>query len=235
MSTEQQTRDPAPELDDRQIAEFLRAHPGFFEDHAELAAHLRIPHADRGESISLIEKQVEILRGQNRQLERRMVDLIEVARANEATIEKIHHLATAMLETGDLGEMLHALANSLRDRFGADAVAILLFAGDPRRLNTSPARRYMRDDAALEPLEHFLETGKPQCGRLRPNQLELLFGEQAGEIASAALIPLGTGASMGCLAVGSRNDAQFAPTLGTVYLERIGELVTAALTRRLTG
>lgn len=231
MNIERKPKPEAAEPSAEQVAEFLEAHPDFFELQAELVGKLKIPHPS-GNAISLIEKQVDILRNQNRQLERRLVDLIEVARANEATVEKIHQLALTLLDAHDLTDILTSLQDTLRNRFNADHLTIGLFRGDAQLLEASPARRLVRDDLEAD-FANFLKTGKPQCGRLRPAQLEFLFGEHARQIGSAALIPLGEHTEIGLVAVGSGSEDQFSPTLGTLYLSRIGELVANTLRRHL--
>lgn len=231
MSTERKTRLPDQPLDAGQVADFLERHPDFFEQHPELAGKLRIPHGS-GTAVSLIEKQVDILRNQNRQLERRLVDIIEVARANEASVDKIHQLATTLFDAADANDVLASAQDALRTRFNAEVVCIGLFRGTPQQLDGGPARRLVRNE--LEELfGGFLRTGKPLCGRLRSAQLEFLFGDAAERIRSAALMPLGASVELGLLAVGSHNEDQFSPALGTVYLGRIGELLTAALRRHL--
>ena len=94
-------------------------------------------------------------------------------------------------------------------------------------------RSIARDAPPLEHFTNFIKANKPHCGRLRPPQLEFLFGDKAGAIGSCALIPLGPRAELGLLAIGARSEDQFAPTLGTVYLTHIGELVATALAPRL--
>lgn len=220
------------DLDDDRVAAFLLEEPDFFQRRPEVLGKLKVPHGS-GATVSLIEKQVEVLRGQNRSLERKLVDLIEVARANDAAIERIHQLALNLMESADLSELLTNLQDVLRSRFLADEVAIVLFEGKPEQLAGSPARAVARNDAALEHFTNFLKAGKPHCGRLRPPQLEFLFGAKAAEIGSCALMPLGARSELGLLAIGARSEDQFAPTLGTVYLTHIGELVATALAPRL--
>jgi uncharacterized protein YigA (DUF484 family) len=220
------------DIDDDAVAAYLVDEPDFFSRRPEVLARLRVPHGS-GATVSLIEKQVEVLRGQNRSLERKLVDLIEVARANDAAIERIHQLALNLMEAGDLSELLTNLQDVLRSRFLADEVAIVLFRGEPATLAGSPARRIERSDPPLEHFANFIKAGKPHCGRLRPPQLEFLFGDKAAAIGSCALIPLGPRAELGLLAIGARSEDQFAPTLGTVYLTHIGELVATALAPRL--
>lgn len=220
------------EIDDDAVAAYLVDEPEFFSRRPEVLAKLKVAHSS-GATVSLIEKQVEVLRGQNRSLERKLVDLIEVARANDAAIERIHQLALNLMESSDLSELLTNLQDVLRSRFLADEVAIVLFQGDAAALAGSPARRIERSDPPLEHFVNFIKAGKPHCGRLRPPQLEFLFGDKAAAIGSCALIPLGPRAELGLLAIGARSEDQFAPTLGTVYLTHIGELVATALAPRL--
>ena len=195
---------------------------------------LKVPHAS-GQAVSLIERQVEVLRQQHRQMERKLVDLIEVARANDALIERIHHLALALLDGHALPERLYSLQEELRNRFGADEMSLFLMSERPTNLDAGPARWLTRDDAGLEQFREFLKGGKPYVGRLRAPQLEFLFGEQAERTASIALIPLGDHGKLGILAVGSHEADRFGPTLGTAFLARIGELVTAAIEPLLPG
>ena len=210
------------------IVDYLLSHPEFFEAHPELLTKLKVPHPS-GTAVSLIERQVEVLRGQNRQLERKLVDLIEVARANDTLIERIHRLALALLEGANLPDRLYALQEELRERFGADEVSLFLLHPDAKKADAGPARWLTPDDPGLDQFRDIMKSGKSHVGRLRPPQLEFLFGEQAEHIASSALVTLGDKGSLGLLAVGSRDAERFSPTLGTAFLTRISELVTAAV------
>lgn len=220
-------------ITNEEVVDFLIAHPDFFESNPQLAAKLSIPHQGSGEAVSLIEKQVEILRKQNHQLERKLVDLIEVARANDAAVERIHQLVLGLMDAEDLPDLLHTLQDRLRNRFGADAIAMLLFRGGKDAVEFGPVRRIERDDDAMKEFQNVLKNGQPIVGRLRPRQLEILFGEDAPRIGSAGLIPLGEQASIGLLAIGAQSEDQFGPTLGTTFLVRIGDLLTTALRHRL--
>lgn len=214
------------------VADFLVEHPEFFESQPQLATKLRIPHSS-GQAVSLIEKQVEILRKQNSQLERKLIDLIEVARANDAAVERIHQLVLVLMEAEDLPDLMHGLADRLRHRFGADAIRLILFKGDADKVEFGPAVRMERDAPEVGEFQNLLRNGQPVVGRLRPRQLEILFAENAPRIGSAALIPIGDRAEIGLLGIGSQSEDQFGPTLGTTFLVRIGDVLTTALRRRL--
>lgn len=209
------------------VSDYLNQHPGYFEDHTDILMRLKVPHPS-GHAISLIERQVEVLRQQHRQMERKLVDLIEVARSNDTLIERIHHLAVALLENQTLADRLYTVQDELRSRFGADEVSLFLI-GAPPGADAGPAHWFVPGAVELEPLHEFLDAGKPYVGRLRAPQLEFLFGEQAEQITSAAVVPLAGHGKLGLLALGSHESDRFGPTLGTAFLARIGELITAAI------
>jgi len=219
---------------ERTVTDYLVTHPDYFENHTEVLTRLKVPHAS-GQAVSLIERQVEVLRQQYRQIERKLVDMIEVARANDALIERIHRLALVLLEGGTLAERLYSAQEELRNRFGADEVSLFLIHDQTKDLDAGPARWLKPDDPGLEQFREFLKAGKAYVGRLRAPQLEFLFGEQADRTASIALVPLGDHGKLGILAVGSHEADRFGPTLGTAFLARIGELVTAAIQPLLPG
>lgn len=231
MSTERKLGHDDIPPEEQAVIDYLGAHPEFFDHHPELLSRLSVPH-DSGDAVSLVEKQVSVLRHQNRQLERRLVDLVEVARSNDGLVDRMHHLAMALINAGDRQELLAGLDDLLRSRFGADEVVICLFARGRDNGDYSPARRIAPDDPGLEAFKRFLGKGRPQLGRLSPEQIAFLFGDQAeGRVGSAALIPLGADAGQGLIAIGSRKKDHFSATQGTVFLERLADLVSAALAR----
>ncbi len=211
-------------LDEAAVADFLKTNPGFFESHAELLAQLRIPHPAGG-AISLVERQMAILRQQNRQLERKLIDLVEVARANDQLMERMQRLTLALFDTADAEAVVQVVHEQLRDGFGADTIAMCLFDTDA----PAPARSIARDDAALSEFRNFLEGGRPIIGKLKDAQMDYLFGDRASDCASAVLVPLGERAERGMLGIGSSRAEQFNPTMGTVYLARMGGLIGLAL------
>lgn len=210
------------------VTDYLVMHPDFFENHTDVLTKLKVPHPS-GQAVSLIERQVEVLRQQYRQMERKLVDLIEVARANDTLIERIHRLAVALLDGNTMAERLYSAQEELRNRFGADEVSLFLIHERTVNVDAGPARWLKRDDPGLEQFREFLKAGKAHVGRLRAPQLEFLFGEQAERTASIALVPLGDHGKLGILAIGSHEADRFGPTLGTAFLARIGELVAAAI------
>ena len=218
------------------VVDYLAGHPDFFERHAGLLEKLRLPHAPGGgaQTVSLVERQVAVLQDKNRSLERRLQELVEVARANTTLSDKVHALAIRLLEAGSTEAVLGALEAGLREDFGARQTVVVLLHNTSEIVQKTATRfmRYVdRSDPGLKAFATFIENGRPRCGRIRDVQREFLFPGEGAGIASVAMVPLGPGCEIGILAIGSSDASRFNPTMSTDFLSRIGELAGAALSR----
>jgi uncharacterized protein YigA (DUF484 family) len=212
------------------VADYLRRHPDFFERNAGLLLKLRLPHQTGASTVSLVERQVSMLRNRNSELERQLKDLVAVAKLNNALVEKIHQLSVKLMAEQSLSGKLDQLERSLREDFAAERAVLILFENAvPAELSSGFTRRFDRDDAVLKPYSAFLRAARPRCGPLRDRQREVAFGREADSIASAAMVPLGENAKLGFLVVGSRDPAHFHPGKRMDFLARLGELVAVAI------
>jgi len=236
MSTLKQQQVPDPALTEDSIADYLQAHPDFFERHAGLLGSLRLPHDAGGQAVSLVERQVLVLRQKNLKLERKLKDLIDVARSNDALAGRIHALALLMLAAPDRAGIVRVLEEQLRLSFSADQAVLVVFDTLANGLVASRFLRVVgRDDPAIAPFRTFLQSRAPRCGQVRDAQRDYLFGAGNVEIGSLALVPLGQDAEIGFLAIGSRDSDHFHPGMSIDFLARLGELVSGALKNRAAG
>ncbi len=222
------------EVDEAAVASYLAATPEFFERHAQLLAKIRLPDARSGTStVSLLERQVEVLRERNRELERKVKDFVEVARENDVLGTRVLAMARRLIAAKDHAASVAAIEAALREEFGAgQSVLVLTAARAPEGLAESRFLRIVAAEAPeLRSFDTLFSAGKPRCGQLRDSQREFLFGGDAGEIGSVALVPLGGKAGIGLLACGSHDSHRFNPTMSTDFLAHIGELIAAALAR----
>jgi uncharacterized protein YigA (DUF484 family) len=224
-------------LDDGSVAEYLQVYPDFFERNASLLLKLRLPHVrDGGSTVSLVERQVEVLRERNHALERKLKELVDVGRANDVLAGRIHRMSQRLIGARDLPQTIDAVETSLREDFDAMHSVLVLFLDGARALEPQ-AGRFLRaaDPAAAEMklFESLLQSGKPRCGQIRDAQRDFLFGKDTVEIGSVALTPLVRtgGGAVGILAIGASDAERFHPAMSTEFLSRIGELVASALTR----
>lgn len=221
------------ELTEASIAAYLQANPDFFERHSVLLGNLRLPHSTGGPAVSLVERQVLMLRQKNLKLERKLKDLVDVARSNDALAARIHALAMKMLAAPDQAGVIAVLEEQLRVSFNADQSVLVVFDGPD--LVPAPGRFLRlagRADAEIAPFRTFLESDSPRCGQIRDAQRDFLFGPGDVEIGSVALVPLGPRSELGFLAIGSRDADHFHPGMSIDFLARLGELVSCALRMR---
>jgi hypothetical protein len=218
------------EFPENTVADYLKSHPDFFERHPLILLGLKLPHRTGGTAVSLVERQVSMLRQRNAQLERQFKDLVAVAKTNDALVEKIHQLGLKLMRARDLPERLERLETGLREDFGAERAVLVLFDDKAPAAAERPGfvRRVSADDADVKPFAAFLRAAKPRCGPLRDRQ-KYIFELEADSVSSAALVPLGSDASLGFLIIGSRDADHFHPGKRMDFLARLGELLSVAL------
>jgi len=219
-----QAPDLPTNIDEADVLDYLRGHPDILTHDPQLLAGLKIPHASGG-AVSLIERQVESLRADNANLRQQLHGLLAVARENEQLNQRLHQLTLDLIEAADFDEVLTILEDQLHDQFRADAVELRLFSATRLRgeNDTGP------DDPELEAFIDFFDAGHPICGPLEQRPLDAIFGAEAEDIGSAALMPLRGHDIMGVLAVGSSDEQRFHPDMGTEFLVRLGEVVSRKL------
>lgn len=194
------------------VVRFLQQHPDFFDQHPDLLEQLTLPHGGDG-AVSLVERQVKVLRERQAANRERLAELVRVARGNDLLAARIHQLALRLLHARTTAEVRAHVETSMREDFEVSPTRFLL--GDP----------------ALQGLESLLSGGKPRCGHFAEAQRTALFGEFGQSIASMAIVPVGHGAVQGALVLGSEDPHRFNPAVSTDFLARIGEMIGAALAR----
>ncbi len=213
-----------------EVVRYLQDNPGFFEDYAELLAQIYIPHPHGGRAIPIAERQILTLREKSKMLEGKLAELIQFGEENDAIGEKMHRLCLALFPAGDLQAMLQSLYYNLREDFAVPHAALRVWGPDASAAAAdapefAPVSEELRGYAGS--LEH------PVCGADANPEVLSWFGEAAARLRSVACIPLHDGgrACVGMLALASEDAARFYPEMGTLYLARLGELLSAALRR----
>ena len=224
MTTSQQPRSDTLPLEEKSVADYLRENTEFFQNNPSLLADLDIPHSV-GPAVSLVEHQVRVLRDQNSQLKRKLMDLVQVARDNNRLNERMHQMTLGLINTTSLQALLDTLRENLQGEFNADSVTLRLAGVPDAQARECGVETFQKDAPEVAHFETFLKSSRPQCGRFKPEQLSYLFGDQAQAIESVALIPLGDKCACGLLAIGSQESSRFHPGMGTLFLTHLGELL----------
>jgi uncharacterized protein YigA (DUF484 family) len=211
------------------VSRYLEDHPDYFQRYPEIVARLLLSHDTGGKAVSLIERQVQVLREQTQTLQRQLRELVNNARENDVLSGRLHRYATAMIGCTSLDDVIDTTYDLLRQEFKLDAVVILL-----QGRSTAGERPELvpEDDKRLNTLFRQFSSGKPICGgKFDESLMSYLFSGRASEIKSTALIPLGEKNPHGILGLGTHDPHRFHPGMGTVYLTRLGELLTHSLAR----
>ena len=210
------------------IAEFLTRHPNFFNDFPTLLAELHIPHPHGTHAVSMSERQLIAMRDKVRMLENKLAELIQFGEENDGISEKLHALTLALLAARTPLDLVAALALHLREGFAVPHHALRAWnlPADAASGLTDPVSQTVRDSVAA--------MAQPVCGALAVNEADDWFGEVSPHLRAFACIPLRptpAAAPIGLLVLASEEDKRFYPSMGTLYLERLGQLIGAALTR----
>ena len=214
-------------LNAEDVARYLREHPEFFEQHAEMLAEIHLPHPHGGRAISLAERQQLALREKNKLLESKLRQLIQFGEENDTIGEKLHRLTLALFRARGLDGVLDAAYYHLREDFGVPHVGMRLWMGEPEKPRPEFSGVGIDLCAFADELPH------PKCGSEAVGGIPGWFGEDGPRLRSFAFIPLRAEQAFGLLVLASEDPQRFYPEMGTLYLKHLGELVSAALLRYL--
>lgn len=213
---------------DLELISLLRENADILLRHPELLAVLEVPHQS-GQAVSLIERQVSVLRQQRQAQDKRLRELMNVARDNQRLAQSRHGLALSLLAAHDLDDVISAVLDMLSNELAADYAVIKLFSDDKNRIEQSSGLFVDASDAALTLFKTMLEQKNTICGKAITEQKVFLFEENAGNIKSLAVIPLVAGANLGLIGLGANDVERFKSSMGTDFLSQIGELISASL------
>lgn len=219
-------------LSDDEVAGWLRTHPDFFQRNSELLATLRVPHS-AGAAVSLIERQIEVLREKNQTADSRFTELVSIARANEQLAEKVHRFTRRLMRAPTRRAILTEIEQGMREDFDVAPTVLLLFgaAAGAENIGLRFVRQVAADEPNLAGFDSLFASGKPRCGQIRDSLRDFLFGSDASSVGSVALVPLAGDRPFGLLALASLNSQRFHPGMSTDFLARLGELIGDALAR----
>jgi hypothetical protein len=211
-----------------EVFHYLKEHPEFFEEYADFLSAMQIPHPHGGRAIPIAERQVLTLREKSRVLEGKLRELVQFGEENDTISERVHRITLALLAARDLPGLVDSLYNNLRDDFAVPAVAIRLWidGGDEGRKEFTAITQEARVFAESLTDPYFSEHPMFDSGSW--------FEGGAEKLSSLVYLPLRAERAFGLLVLGSDDAQRFAADKGTLYLTRLGEIISMAL-RRYTG
>lgn len=225
-------------IDVQTVVQYLREHPEFFVGQGELLAELKLPHKV-GSAISLVERQIAVLREQNTRYQYQLKDLIQIARDNDRLNEHLQALTLKFFEQDDINQVLILLNLALCNDFSADAVTLFLMMDEGRLpLNKETMEPlevvYLGRSGGISGFEAIIADGQPYCGQFDHEQRDAIFGVHADIAASAVILPMYGNLAhgnkpIGLLAIGSQQPDRYHANMGTVFLKYLAELLSRTL------
>lgn len=198
-----------------EVAKYLQDNPQFFEDHAETLAQINLAHPHGGRTISLSERQLLALREKNRELEKKLSEIIAFAEENDALQHKVHEFIVALFAARGLTTLQEMIPHLLSDIFAVPHTVLRLWQLDP---------------PSVEVLAFADDHTQPVCLHHPTHETAAWFGEAASQLHSYSYLPLHAGSeTIGMLVLASEDKQRFYPGMGTVFLQRIAEAVESAL------
>ncbi len=219
--------------DEDRIAEYLQQHPDFFIRHSQLLTDLVIPHG-RDSVVSLVERQISLLREKNTILEKQQGKLREIALLNGRVQERMHRIALQTLAATDINQGIKELIASLIREFDLAYVRLRLFDDAAQPLDKIKPAFRITSQSAHTAINELTPTSKPVCGQLSTSQQKLIFGKRGASIGSSVIIPLRKDMLQGIIALGTADKNRFTRSMDTLYLQRLGEVVAASFVRLIT-
>ncbi|MCF8168168.1 MAG: DUF484 family protein [Rhodoferax sp.] len=213
------------------IASYLANTPDFFVRHADLLAAVQFtsPHSHR--TVSLQERQAEMLREKIKVLEQRVMEMIRNGNDNVILSDRVLRWACSLFQVADAAALPAQVSEEIKRQFSVPQVAIRVWGVAAEYVGQSFAQG-VSDDAkmfASSLMEPFcgLNTGFECVGWLA----------EPGAVTSLALVPLRSvptttsSPAFGMLVLASSDSQRFHSGMGTEFLARIGDLASAALSR----
>ena len=202
----------AIDLNPTDVEEFLRAHPNFLQDRPGLLAVLNLPHGGEG-AVSLVERQVSVLRQRNIVSRQQINALSDIGRENDRLLEATRRTVLALLAGTNRQELAQIWLVQVTNTFKAELGALIWITGEPN------------SNSAESVADKLIGQGESFSGVLRPEEMNALFTGDASQ-GSAALSPIRNGSDiLGILAVGARDSKRYRPQDGTVFLDYLAEVI----------
>ncbi|MCM1129275.1 MAG: DUF484 family protein [Alistipes senegalensis] len=212
------------DIDSAAIAAWLQENPEFFNEQAELLSRIRLVSPVIGKTISLHDRQIEIIREKNKGLERRIAELIRIARDNDTLMRHIQKWTRAILKAKGGADRPRILLSELQSIFTIPHATLRLW-----NLDETYAGEWFTQGIS-ESIRIFAQgLQAPYCGKNNDYEASRWL-EEAASIASVALVPLRTeNGTFGLLVLGSPDETRFRADMATDFLSEMAQTASAAL------
>ena len=212
-------------IDPKEVEEFLLLNPDFLSSNAHILNSLEIVH-ETGGAVSLIQKQVEILRKNYESTSGNLVQLLEIASTNEGIFDKTRKLILELIVCKNLTEIVFVTEETFIKDFQSDSCKILFFKD-----NTNlPKGRVVDAKEAHKVIGSKYNASDIFCGPLNDKESSFIFDKKA-KIVDCVLVPIKNSDCPGVLALGSKSEDTYSKENDSLFLGFIAEALSKLIER----
>ena len=212
-------------IDPKKVEEFLLMNPNFLSNNSHILKSMEIVH-ETGGAVSLIQKQVEMLRKNYDSTSENLLQLLDIAKTNEGIFEKTKSLILELLVLRNLIDIVSATENFFIKEFDADSCKILFF-----KENTNlPKGRIVDVKEAHKQIGKKYNAVDIFCGPLDETESNYIFNKQA-KIVDCVLVPIKNSECPGMLALGSRSMNVYSKENDSLFLEFVADVLSQLIDR----
>ena len=215
-------------VDEQEVIDYLIATPDFFVNNAYLLTDMVIQH-NSGSAVSLIERQVSLLRERNAHFENKLNEMVDAVHDNQRLNISLQRLAINLFRVDGLDDIIATIDDEIRNNLNTDYFGIRLITHDETLVEQQPERYVHTDDERLESFRASTDEKRIQCGRLNTEQAEFFFDADLEQLGSGAVVPIADAEIYGLIGLGSQNEQHYHPGMGTDFLQQLSDLVSAAI------
>jgi len=230
MNSENSAKQGNDNVTAEQVAHYLKNNPDFFINRDSLLEDITLPH-ESGKAISLLERQVKILRERSIESRHTLNSLMENAKYNDQLFSVTRTLILALLIEDDVSQIASATEANLNTQPGIDASSVILFETD--HLYNVENTRLESTDFLQNSFPTLLRDRRTICKAIEKDTASFLFPHRGSGIRSVALCPIGRERMLGVLAIGNKAQDYFHPELDTLFLDFIGEVLESIIIRKI--
>ena len=217
-------------VDEEQVKAYLKANPDFFKEHAELLVDLNFTHDTKGEAVSLIQRQVELLRNHLAQNRERLAELATNAKHNESLLTRFQALSIALVTAKDHNHAISILQRVICLDFGLSLVEVVVpentWPEPMEQVISLPSEDYKEFSNSVYNIPIYL-------GKTPDNLREGVLNNKNELARSIAMIKISFAEHEGYVVIGSKDEHHFQNDMGTEFVTSIGDYLNAVLSRSL--
>ena len=212
-------------LNEKEVEQYLLLNPDFLSKNSHILNALEIVH-ETGGAVSLIQKQVELLRKNYNSTSNNLLELIEIAKNNEGIFIKTRDLILDLILCKNITEIISLTEREFQGKFNSDICKILFFK---ENINL-PKGRVIGPKVAHKVVGGKYNTKDIYCGPASKTESDYLFKKKSG-IVECVLIPIKCPDCPGLLALGSKSSGVYSEDYDSMFLEFVSQVLANLIER----